>query len=47
MGADTRAREGGPATAAGAADLEAAAALIKFWLKSGLHRVAGCSMVAE
>lgn len=39
-GADTRAREGGPAAAAaGTAVLEAAAVLIKFWLKSGLHSV--------
>lgn len=38
-GADTRAREGGPAAAAGTAVLEAATALIKFWLKSGLHSV--------
>lgn len=43
-GAETRAREGGPAATAATAGLEAAAALIKLWLKSGLHRVAGWSV---
>ena len=43
-GADSRAREVGPEAAAGTADLEAAAALIKLWLKSGLHSVAGWSV---
>lgn len=38
-GADTRARQGGPVAAVGAAALEAAAALIKLWLKSGLQSV--------
>ena len=43
-GADTRASEGGPAAAAGTADLEAAAALIKLWLKSGLNSIAAWSV---